>query len=87
MRENPSRSLSKERVLVVLVREQGRCHGRGLRGASNLVPNTPERHSLIARMEDHVAALGFVEARCVLPLWVVHDGKFISRLDLQEHVE
>ena len=50
VRENLSRCLSKERVLVVLAWEERRCDGRDLGGASHLVTDTPEWHSLIPWM-------------------------------------
>src|SRR6185437_4221574 len=79
-------AFDKERVLVVVLRKQRFRNRGGFGRMQQFVARTPEWHSLIQWIQDHVAALGMVELRDIFERGIVDDGAFATVADLQEYL-
>ncbi len=82
MREDAPWSFGEERILVDAVTKQRRRKRERFGLVAQLVAGTPVRGHGIDRIEDHVAAFGRVELRCVLERRVVDDRRVAPVLEL-----
>src|SRR6185437_5893712 len=79
-------AFDKERVLVVVLRKQRFRYRGGFRRRQQFIAGTPERHSLVQWIQDHVAALGIVKLRNIFERRIVDDGAFATIANLQKYL-
>jgi hypothetical protein len=84
VREDAPRAFGEERIFIGAIGKERRRQRQRFRLVTELVAGAPIRRPGVDRIEDHVAAFGPVELRCVFQCRVVHDGRVAAVLQLLE---